>query len=339
MIQAKSVLFGAVLIIANGAVIPSVSLAQASNPATKTDLTQKYGQAIADAIYSGVVLKDMTMEQVVLARGAPEKKEAIPPNAELWHFDAGEVAFDNGRVTYVSLEPLEPPESEPDEAYEDYDEDTQAEMRGDAEEAERHIASTSNAQSAAVQAPILNVGDSYVYESVDLSNPKSSFKTRRTVVSSGNTVVLSNLLLGSSSAKPRNLYFNNEWNLLRTLDDAGNGKDYSPPLKYYEFPLFTGKQWSQETVETTIKTGDVRYHKVFGVVGDWEIVTVPAGTFRGMRVTLNTALYDPKTGETKSGSDISWYVPEVKRSVKSLITTADGKQQVIQLISYEGVNR
>jgi hypothetical protein len=44
---------------------------------------------------------------------------------------------------------------------------------------------------------------------------------------------------------------------------------------------------------------------------------------------------DPITGEKIKGTDISWYAPEVHRSVKSITTGKDGKRQLIQLLRYE----
>ena len=46
----------------------------------------------------------MTTEEVLSARGAPLRKESIPPDAELWHYAEGEVAFSQGQVTYVGLD-------------------------------------------------------------------------------------------------------------------------------------------------------------------------------------------------------------------------------------------
>ena len=60
---------------------------------------------IAEAVAVGKVLKDMTMEQVRQARGEPNRKEVIPPDAELWHYHEGEVAFSAGKVSYASLAP------------------------------------------------------------------------------------------------------------------------------------------------------------------------------------------------------------------------------------------
>jgi len=106
-------------------------------------------------------------------------------------------------------------------------------------------------------------------------------------------------------------------------------------LKYYDFPLSPGKTWEQVTTETDIKTGKIRIHTITGTVGQWEDVTVPAGTFHAIRVNLGTNVFNPSTGEQINGTDTSWYVPEVHRSVKSITTGKDGKRQIIQLLQYE----
>lgn len=72
-----------------------------------------------------------------------------------------------------------------------------------------------------------------------------------------------------------------------------------------------------------------------GVVGEWATVSVPTGTFRALKVSLQTELFDPSTGEHITGADVSWYVPEVRRSVKSLTTGKGGSQRLIQLLRYE----
>ena len=46
----------------------------------------------------------MTPEQVLSARGESLRKESIPPEAKLWHYAEGEVAFSKGAVTYVDLD-------------------------------------------------------------------------------------------------------------------------------------------------------------------------------------------------------------------------------------------
>jgi hypothetical protein len=286
----------------------------------RRELAERYGTEATDAILAGVVLKDMTMEQVMIARGTPERKEIVPPDAELWHYPAGEVAFSGGKVTYVALRPkLEPA---PDRS--------RPPAQGQRRETRGHA---SNDNSAPV--PAVAVGDTYVYESVDPEDPDAAALTKRTVTSTAGKIVLATINLKNKGAKERRLYFDREWNLLASRNADDSGLDYAPPLTYFDFPLFPGKTWRQMTTETNNQTGAVRTHTLSGTVGDWEQVSVPAGTFRAIQVHLETDLVDPATGETISGTDISWYAPEVRRSVKSETSGKDGKQRVIRLIRYE----
>ena len=75
------------------------------------------------------------------------------------------------------------------------------------------------------------------------------------------------------------------------------------------------------------------------MVGDWEEVSVAAGTFRALIITTHTVLVDLATGQQSTGTDMSWYAPTVHRSVKSVITSQNfqGQQerQVIQLLQYD----
>jgi hypothetical protein len=78
----------------------SQSLKSLEQPAVRTDEDLQ----IAEAIRNGTVLEGMTTDQVLSARGAPLRKEVIPPDAELWHYAEGEVAFSRGRTTYIDLD-------------------------------------------------------------------------------------------------------------------------------------------------------------------------------------------------------------------------------------------
>jgi hypothetical protein len=78
--------------------------ANSSGEARRQALVDAHGAEIADAILGGTVLQEMTMEQVMLARGEPLRTEVIPPDSALWTYAEGEVAFANGRVSYVDLQ-------------------------------------------------------------------------------------------------------------------------------------------------------------------------------------------------------------------------------------------
>jgi hypothetical protein len=85
-------------------------IAEASAPAEKPEqarrrtLVDAHGAEIADAILAGSVLKGMTMEEVMLARGEPLRTEVIPPDSALWYYADGEVAFAEGKASYVDLQ-------------------------------------------------------------------------------------------------------------------------------------------------------------------------------------------------------------------------------------------
>lgn len=64
-------------------------------------------------------------------------------------------------------------------------------------------------------------------------------------------------------------------------------------------------------------------------------MSVPAGTFHAIKISLQTELFNPTTGEKINGTDVSWYVPEIRRSVKSLTTGKDANKQLIQLVQFE----
>jgi hypothetical protein len=199
----------------------------------------------------------------------------------------------------------------------------------------------SNCTSAtSVSMPNTKPGDTYIFESLHLDNPKLSNTTERKVVSvSDGKLVLAYKNPKSESAKARIVQFTPEWNLISSRNLDGSGFDYSPPLKYFEFPLCPGKTWRQTSRETNIKSGEVREHTFSATVGDWENISVTAGTFRALRITIQKELLD-STGEKKStGTEISWYVPDIRRSVKTEITSQNlqeqPERQFIQLIQHD----
>lgn len=195
----------------------------------------------------------------------------------------------------------------------------------------------------AVTLPAIAVGDSYVMESQDLAHPSHTHQTLRRVLAVyplGFTLAVTNVK--HKNAKPRLLKFDTAWNLLATRNADHSGYDFSPALKYFDFPLYSGKTWSQTSIETDIKTKAQREHRLSAVVEGWENITVPAGSFKALKVNIQTSLYDPKTRSTLRGSDISWYVPSVKRSVKSETTLTDvngeTEYSLLQLIHYQNAS-
>lgn len=200
-------------------------------------------------------------------------------------------------------------------------------------------ANISTAGADSVPVPVHVVGDTYITEVINLADNKPGTKTERKVVyADAGKMVVESKSLSSKKGTVRVLDYTPDWNLIRSRNPDGSGLDYAPALKYYDFPLTVGKQWQQSSVETDIKSGAQRKHTLSSEVFGWESVTVPAGTFNAIKVITKSELVDLAKGETTLGSDTSWYVPELRRSVKS--ETASRKQdgtedrQIIQLIEY-----
>jgi hypothetical protein len=102
-------LLAAAVVLALGRVNGAEPEAQATSPlagaaAGQSTPAPDAETTLAEAIGAGTVLKEMTVDQVLSARGEPLRKQVIPPDAELWHYADGEVAFSSGRISYVDLD-------------------------------------------------------------------------------------------------------------------------------------------------------------------------------------------------------------------------------------------
>lgn len=208
--------------------------------------------------------------------------------------------------------------------------------------AQNQTISHASAEIAAV--PDLKVGDTFILESIDAAHPANNHKTKRTVTAvTADHFELSVVNLNSKSGKPRTLKFDKAWNLMSVRNANRSGYDYAPALKYFDFPLIPGKSWKQISAETDIKTGATRTHVIVGEVGQWEEVSVPAGTFHALKVTLQTELYDPKSRQTTRGTDVSWYSPVTKRSIKAETSltgvTGNIERSALQLIQYGAIHQ
>jgi hypothetical protein len=219
--------------------------------------------------------------------------------------------------------------------------------------AEEEQAAPSSAKTKATQIPPINPaietatvpihsqGDTYLTQSVNLDGSVTNTTERKIILTNPEKIVVESKNIKSNVGYVRKLEFTPEWNLVSVQSSDGSGLYYSPPLKYFEFPLTSGKTWRQTSIETNIKTGNLKEHTLSALVGDWENITVPAGNFRGVKVTIQTELVDRSTGLKTTGTDTSWYVPEVRKSVRSLTSSRspDGVEtkQELQLIKYDVV--
>lgn len=92
---------------------------------------------------------------------------------------------------------------------------------------------------------------------------------------------------------------------------------FSEPLKRYDFPLASGKTWNQwvdNFDEATRRSGQInRYVRVHG----WEKVTLPAGTFDAIRLTVIMRLDDEQFDRFGTECNyVVWYAPAVRGIVR-----------------------
>lgn len=183
--------------------------------------------------------------------------------------------------------------------------------------------------------PRIRVGDRHTFETVDMLDSRlNNFVAREVVAISGSEVVMR--FVNQKSSYERLLTYNRDLGLVRSRYGKGDGVDYSPAIKYIQVPGRIDDTWISRSTETNIKTGKTRAHVIRAKIDGKETVTVPAGTFEAFRIVINSEVEED--GKVTGGQDISWFSPQVGRSVKSELrsTDATGKagHRVVQLVSY-----
>ncbi len=91
--------------------------------------------------------------------------------------------------------------------------------------------------------------------------------------------------------------------------DRFNGLEFSPPIILLKNPPTPGEKW-----ETVTKVGDQDFN-VKCVIGDYEDVKVPAGTFKALKLNVSTTVgpdtfvsdywFAPETGIVQQGLDLA----------------------------------
>ena len=203
---------------------------------------------------------------------------------------------------------------------------------------------SSHCLAQSLEQPAIHAGDTWHYQSTAERGPTGWTQTRDDVVVTrvtGSTIYFSQKQSGST--QPVNEVFAGiDWSRIRDL----NGKEtvVGRPLS---FPMSVGKTWSVQYTEQHPNKNhkSEQWDNKFTVVG-YENVEVPAGKFRAMKIECEghcTAELEPaqavvqaartSEGNTSMVTEVNhtvpgsasgrvykalWYVPEVKRWVKSI---------------------
>ncbi len=196
-----------------------------------------------------------------------------------------------------------------------------------------------------ISQPVLQPQDTWTYRRTTETRPdvwRQVHFVGTVLRNSGNTVLLQNKEVDSPNP-PREILINSDWSNFRSL----SGKE-TVVHRPFAFPISVGKTWDLEFTDDhpgnkghKSETRRLKYR----VVG-WEDVEVPAGKFKALKIEADgawTGEVAPRTaasiatqssaqGTTAAAQTVNvtaetvtgrlyqayWYVPEVKREVKSV---------------------
>lgn len=203
---------------------------------------------------------------------------------------------------------------------------------------EHPIVAPSNVQSRTdlVASPKYLVGEKVVLESIDHQNPKLNNSTER-IVHSLDDRKITFKSINVKSGYTRYLNYTKDLALISTSNEKGDVTEFDPPLPFFKFPLKIGDSWAQDSVETLNGVAQ-RKHKISGKIVNTESIDSKLGTHVAMKIVIESSV-QANDGSISTGTDTSWYVPSLKRTVKSELTSQDqntGKfsSKTVRLISY-----
>lgn len=134
-----------------------------------------------------------------------------------------------------------------------------------------------------------------------------------------------------------NIVTDKNWNILtyRSLSEEGAPPtNYSKALIIYPFPLTPGKTWNEEAKWQVPDLSLPGKTEVEGKLGNWEDVTVPAGTFHAIRGHVSCRVIG-REGAHDQVDITYWYAPKVNRFVKyQYVSNTEGNWDA-ELVSYK----
>lgn len=173
------------------------------------------------------------------------------------------------------------------------------------------------AGAARIEGPGIRVGDTWIYNKLDGAKHSLEEISVNVVkrIDGDRIEMESSSLDGRSVAR---VLRTAAFNLVR-IDGPGFTQSAKPFYPNYSFPLFAGKTWAGKVVLTSTNrpAGETSAELQGRAIG-WEMVTVPAGTFFALKLSLKgnylaTGLDDTLTGVIE---DTLWYAPEVRNAVR-----------------------
>ncbi len=183
--------------------------------------------------------------------------------------------------------------------------------------------------------PQVKAGDSWTYRRVDYDSGKPTGRLHEQVTFANERVIQ---VVGQRGRQDKDLdaTYTADWNFVSTA----TGRIYEPDQGLFSFPMHPGDEHDARYVvkDPTVGAFEVSFERHVRVVG-WESVTVPAGTFRALRVESEGPFQRRDISMAGTAKEVAWYVPEVRRYVKWTFQNATfkgrGQWWGLELLEYE----
>ena len=127
------------------------------------------------------------------------------------------------------------------------------------------------------------------------------------------------------------------WNTTKyrsLVDENSPPTVYAKPVPIYPFPLTPGKTWKEEVKWQVPDISLNGKSEVEGKIGNWEDVTVPAGTFHAIEGEVKIRSIG-RAGIGDLTTITYWYAPQVNRFVKYKMENAQEGEIDAQMVSYK----
>jgi len=165
-----------------------------------------------------------------------------------------------------------------------------------------------------IERPDIRVGDQWKYQITESYTGEKRTVTMGVVTVNENFIYTQSSQSALAALNPSTTggafdVWNHNWNQVRQGEI-----EYAPFYPSMQFPLETGKKWSG-TVKFDVSHGKM-VHQLEAQVAGWERVTVPAGTFDAVKITLSGDFKIERSIGSGTIRDVVWYAPAIRQIVK-----------------------
>jgi hypothetical protein len=176
------------------------------------------------------------------------------------------------------------------------------------------VLGSAQAQSQApITAPAVKVGDRWLFKRTDrverVEDKRVGEVSWEVLAADDKTYDIQSTIKGRESEATKTVYSREGGILTRGVTK------FDPMEPYLAFPLDQGKEWGGRYRFPSAQTSETVDAELHGKAVGWESVTVPAGTFKALKITY-TGRWGMMRGPYRIGGEYvrsGWYVPEIRQ--------------------------